>query len=150
MDFREFIKMKRALAGPDGKSRAKAGPSGNGKKADIQNRGRSFLRPTQPRVPHKTGNNDKKQPTPVKTSRLNRVAKGYEAAKSRFKNVTSQVKGAAETIKKQGAKLLPKSNSFSAAKHAVKQRVVDAGKKAAKVAKMVKQKVAAPVIKRGR
>ena len=84
------------------------------------------------------------------SARQSRLAKGYEAAKGHFKKVTERVKGTVEAVKKQGARVLPKSNPAKVAKHAMKQRAVDAGQAAKKDAKMVKQKVPTPGPKRTR
>jgi hypothetical protein len=148
MDFREFVKMKRALAGPDGKSRSK-GYSGGGptKTGDIQNRGRSFIRPTQPKVPHKAANENKK---PVaEETRQGRVAKGFQTAKNHFKKVTERVKGAAQKVKQGRSNQLPKNNAEQISKHTVKQRAADAGMKAKAQAK-VQQKAPTPTPKQGR
>ena len=150
MDFREFVKMKRALAGPDGKSRSKGTPSADGKKAQgIQNRYRSFLRPTQPRVPHKIAANENKQQAARMSDRQSRLAKGFEAAKGHFKKVTEKVKGRVEKAKENRAKQLPKSNGTQISRHAMKQRAADAGSAARKQTR-VKQNIPAPAAKRGR
>ena len=48
MDWRQYVAMRRALAGADGKSRSKGHPDLTEKKGKfIQSRGRSFLRPTE-------------------------------------------------------------------------------------------------------
>jgi hypothetical protein len=126
LDFREFVKMKRALAGPDGKSRSKSGHSGDGKKQNVQNQGRPFLRQTQPRVPHKSANENKK-PAVEMTARQNRLAKGFEAAKNHFKKVAEKVRGTIEKVREKRANQLPKNNAEQISKHSVKQRAADAG-----------------------
>jgi conjugative relaxase-like TrwC/TraI family protein len=149
-DFREFVKMKRALAGPDGKSRSKGTPSADGKKTQgIQNRYRSFLRPTQPRVPHKIAANENKKQAAKMPARQSRLAKGYEAAKGHFRKVTDKVKGRVEQAKGNRTKQLPKSNGTQISRHAMKQRAADAGSAARKQTR-VKQNIPAPAPKRGR
>ncbi|MEA3207138.1 MAG: hypothetical protein QOE70_195 [Chthoniobacter sp.] len=150
MDFRKYIAQRRANAGPEGRNRSIGYSGGPGKtpKSKGQNQGQPFLRQTEPRVPHKTGANDNKKPEAA--TRQSRLAKGYEAAKGHFKKVTERLKTTADKVKKQGAKLLPKSNGAKIAKHAMKQRAVDAGKTAQKKAKIVKQKAPAPAPKRTR
>jgi conjugative relaxase-like TrwC/TraI family protein len=152
LDFRQFVKMKRDLAGPAGMNRSIGYSGGPGKAPKIKahNQGHPFLRQTQPQVPHKTAANENKKPAAKLPAKQSRIAKGYEAAKTHFKEVTERLKGSVEKVKKQGAKLLPKSDSAKVAKHAMKQRAVDAGKAAKKQAKMVKQKTVAPAPKRTR
>lgn len=152
VDFRQYIAMRRANAGPDGKSRSIGHSGGPGKtpKAKGQNLGQPFLRRTEPRIPHKTGSNENKKPAPAISTRQNRLAKGYEAAKGHFKNVTAKLKTTVDKVKQQGAKMLPKGNSEKAAKHALKQKAVDAGKAAQKKATITKQKAPTPAPRRGK
>jgi conjugative relaxase-like TrwC/TraI family protein len=150
MDFREFIKMKRALAGPDGKSRSKGTPSADAKKTQgKENRYRSFLRPTQPRVPSKTASSESKKQTTKVPTRQSRLAKGYETAKSHFKKATERIKNTMERPKGNRARQLPKNNSTQISKHTMKQRAIDASTAAKKQTK-VKQNIPTPTPKRGR
>jgi hypothetical protein len=161
MDFRQYIEMRRGLAGADGKSRSKGSPSGKGNgNAEIQNRGRSFLRPTQPQHPHKkiAANDNRKLPVasaakkPVAAdSRKERIAKGFKAAKTHFKKVSARVKNAAQSIKQgRSGKQLPQSNVGQVSKHAVKQRAGDAGAKANTQTKIQQKAPAPPPPTRGR
>ncbi len=162
VDFRQYVQMRRGLAGSDGKSRSKGHPSGDiQKKGDVQNRGRSFLRPTQPPTAAKeqvaAAKTDKaakpasvRKPTASQT-RLDRVADGYRAAKDHFKKVSEKVKGTFKP-RPEGrlANKLTQSNVAQAAKHSMKQRVADAGSMAKQHVK-AQQKAPAPVaVKRGR
>jgi hypothetical protein len=161
VDFRQYVQMRRGLAGSDGKSRSKGHPSGDAeKKANIQNRGRSFLRPTELTTATKekvAAANTAKQPAaapaqkPAATqTRLDRVANGYRAAKDHFKKVSEKVKGTFEAARQvRSAKQLPQSNVGEVSKHSVKQRAHDAGVQAKQQAK-VQQKAPAPTIRRGR
>ena len=161
VDFRQYVEMRRGLAGSDGKSRSKGHPSGDAeKKANIQNRSRSFLRPTE----LTTGGKEKvavantaKDSSPARTqkpaatqSRQGRVANGFQAAREHFKKVSERVKGAFESAKPgKTAKQLPQSNVAAVSKHSVKQRAQDAGVQAKQQAK-VQQKAPAPAVRRGR
>jgi conjugative relaxase-like TrwC/TraI family protein len=150
LDFREFVKMKRALAGPDGKSRSKSGHSGDGKKQNRQNQGRPFLRQTQPRVPHKSAANENKKPATEMPARQNRLAKGFEAAKNHFKKVTEKVKGTIEKVREKRANQLPKNNAEQISKHSAKQRAADAGAQAKQRAKVQQKAPTPPPPRRGR
>jgi conjugative relaxase-like TrwC/TraI family protein len=167
LNFREFVAMKRSLAGPDGKSRSKSGPSGQGKQDD-QNRGRSFLRPIEPRVPHKTAANGNKKAAPEMPARQRRLAKGYEAAKmrfqkvvdkvngtkeaakNRFKKATENVKGTIEKVREKRVNQLPKNNTEQISKHGVKQRAADAGAQAKRQAKIQQKQPTPPTPRRGK
>jgi conjugative relaxase-like TrwC/TraI family protein len=151
MDFREYVKMKRALAGPDGKSRSKGYSGGNASKTSgVLNRGGPGLRQIQPRVPHKTvSNENKKQPTQV-PPRQSRLAKGYAAAASRFKKVTERVKGAVKSATEKRVGQMPKTSVEQAAKHGVKQRVADAAVKAKAQTKIQQKQMTPPAPRRGR
>ena len=129
-DFRAYIALRRANAGADGKSRSKGSGGENGKgKVEAHTRGRAWPRATEPRVPHKIANDNKKA-APAIAARQNRLAKGYEAAKNHFKKVTERVKGAAEKFSAGRKGKLPASNVGQVSKHNVKQRNADAGAKA--------------------
>jgi conjugative relaxase-like TrwC/TraI family protein len=158
VDFRQYVAMRRALAGADGKSRSKGHPSGQGQgKGNSQNRGRSFLRPTQPsgqarettaaKAPAKPAAKGQEKPITPPT-RQNRIANGYRAAKDHFAKVSTRVKGAFGSVKNRIGKL-PQSNGAQVSKHAVKQRASDAGAKAKQQAK-VQQKAPAPTPRKGR
>lgn len=129
-DFRAYIAMRKANAGADGKSRSKGSGGEKGKgKVEAHTRGRAWPRATEPRVPHKIANDNKKA-VPAMTTRQNRLAKGYEAAKNHFKKVTERVKGAAEKFKAGRKGKVPGSSVGQVSKHNVKQRTADAGAKA--------------------
>lgn len=129
-DFRAYLAMRRANASADGKSRSKGSGGEKGKgKVEAHTRGRAWPRATEPRVPHKIANDNKKA-VPAMTTRQNRLAKGYEAAKNHFKNVTERVKGAAEKFKAGRKGKLPGSSVEQVSKHNTKQRTADAGSKA--------------------
>jgi hypothetical protein len=157
MDFRQYIEMRRALAGADGKSRSKGHPTGEGKgKAETQSRGRSFLRPTELKTPPKekiaAANENKKTAArkPAETqSREGRMGKAYEAARNHFKKATEKVKSTIDKVKDRRANQLPKNNTAQVSKHAVKQRAADARPSQGTQAK-VKQNTPAPVVRRGR
>jgi conjugative relaxase-like TrwC/TraI family protein len=152
MDFRQYLEMRRKMAGPDGKSRSKGHPGGSGKgKAEIQNRGRSFLRPTQPQhAPKTAAANENKKPVETQT-RQSRLAKGYEAAKNHFNKVSERVKGAAKSIREgRKGKPLPASNTAQVSKHNVKQRNADAATKGKTQNKIAQKAPAPPTPKRGR
>lgn len=157
VDFRQYIEMRRGLAGADGKSRSRSGPSGDGqKKGNVESRGRSFLRPTELTTPTKEKLTAPKK-TPAATekpaiprTRQSRVANGYEAAKDHFKKVSERVKGAfksTDPVKRPNQ--LPQSNTAQVAKHSIKQRAATAIA-TAKQKTNAPQKTAAPVVRRGR
>jgi hypothetical protein len=157
MDFRQYIEMRRALAGADGKSRSKGHPSGDGeKKGNTQNRGRSFVRPTELTDSTKgkiAAANENKKPVAKKPAvtptREGRVGKAYEAAKNHFKQATAKVKNTIDNLKNRRANQLPKNDTAQISKHAVKQRAADAGA-AAKTQAKVKQNTPTPAPKRAR
>ncbi len=158
VDFRQYVAMRRANAGADGKNRSKGHPSGEGeKKGNSQNRGRSFLRPTQPsgqeretvaaKTPVKPAGKGQEKPA-ASASRQSRIAKGYAAAKEHFQKVSMRVKDGFTAVKERVGKL-PQSNGAQVSKHAVKQRANDAGAKAKQQSK-VQQKTATPTVRKGR
>lgn len=159
MDFRQYIAMRRALSGADGKSRSRGHPSAEGKgKAEIQNRGRSFLRPTQPQHAPKTvvANENKKpvagvQAKPAeKGSRQSRIAKGYTAAKEHFKKVTDRVKDAAKSIRHgRNGKQWPENNVRQNSSHKIKQQSAEAVAKE-KTKSKTQTKTPTPTPRRGR
>lgn len=128
-DFRKYIDMRRANAGADGKSRSKGSGGEKGKaKVEAHTRGRAWPRATEPRVPHKIANDNKKA-VPAMTARQSRLANGYEAAKKHFKQLTERVKGAAEKFNASRKGKLPGSNVEQVSKHNLKQQKADAGAK---------------------
>ncbi len=149
LNFRQFVEMKRALAGPDGKSRSKSGSS-EGKQHKGQNQGRPFLRQTQPQTPHKTAANENKKPVAQMSGRQTRLAKGFEAAKNHFKKVTEKVKGTIEKVKEKRANQLPKNNAQQISNHSAKQRIADAGAQAKQRTKVQQKPPTPPGPKRGR
>lgn len=149
-DFRKYVDMQRALAGPDGKSRSKGSSGTKSKKVEPHQKGRSFLRSTQPpgHLKPVVAGDKQKGGTPAKSTsvptRSARFAKGLEAAKNHFKKVAGQAKKAVHNFKqRRTAKQLPKSNIDQVSKHGVKQRAVDAGAKA-KAAAKIQQKTPTP------
>ncbi len=159
MDFRQYIEMRRRIAGPDGKSRSKGHPSGNGqKKGNVQSRGRSFLRPTELTTTTKekiaaakvTKAPAAAQKPAATLTRQGRIANGYRAAKDHFKKVSARVKGAFDSVKQNRlSKQLPQSNVGQVSRHNVKQRTADAGARAKQQAK-TQQKTAPTPTRRGR
>lgn len=151
LDFRQYLEVRRGMTGADGKSRSKGHPSGDDhKKSAVQNRGRSFLRPTQPRVTPKeqiVADENKIQAAaksvvkfPVEPlSRLSRVAKGISAAHQHFAKVSEKVKGAfGGNGGEKRPNQLPQATLMQSAQHSVKQ-------KAAIAASGAKVKVKAPI-----
>lgn len=132
-DFRAYVAMRRANAGADGKSRSMGSGGQKGKgKVEAHTRGRAWPRATEPRIPHKTANDNKKA-EPVMSARQTRMAKSFEAAKGHFKKVTDRVtervKGAAEKFQASRKGKLPESNTAQISKHRIRQRRADAGAK---------------------
>jgi conjugative relaxase-like TrwC/TraI family protein len=130
MDFRQFLAMKEALAGPDGKSRSKGHPGGTGKKAtNNQNRGKSFLRPTQLTTStqekiaaandnKRKGEAAQKKPASIHPRR-ERLMKGFQAAKNRLGKMAGEIKGKVGAIRD---KALPKGNVEKLAKNAERRQ----------------------------
>jgi conjugative relaxase-like TrwC/TraI family protein len=159
MDFRQYVAMRRGLTGADGKSRSKGHPTADGKgKAEIQNRGRAFLRPTQPQNAPKIGAaNENQKQTAVKTAggdanrRQSRLAKGYEAAKTHFKKVTDRVKDAAKSIRNgRSSKQWPESNVAKNSTHKAKQQSAEAVAKTKTQTKNQTKAPPTPAPRRGR
>ena len=162
MDFRQYLEMRRGMAGADGKSRSKGHPNGDGeKKAVTKERGKSFLRPTQPSTPPKEkapAANENKAQTTVQTApkanlpqtRQDRVASNLAAARNHFARVGEKVKG---TFLSGGNQKrphnLPQPSVADAARHGVKQRAADATS-TAKVKSQSQVKTPAPVVRRGK
>ena len=158
MDFRQFLAMKEAIAGPDGKSRSKGHPSGAGKKGS-KSQGKSFARPTQltfsTREKIAAANDNKakgeagqKKPADMHPRR-ERLVKSYEAAKARLGKLAEKIKGKVGEIRD---KALPKSNGEKQAKNAEKRRT-QAGTTKTKTKAKVAQKPVTPTPpgpKRGR
>ena len=155
MDFRQYLDMRAKMAGPDGKSRSKGHPSGNEKtQGNVQNRGRSFIRPTELTTPTqekmaaaRAARAERAAPQPARQSRL---AKGYQAARENFKSVVGRAKIAvASAIRGKRENTLPRNTPAKAAKHALKERARETRMKAKQQTK-TQQKAPAPVIRRGR
>ena len=162
IDFRQYLEMRRGMAGADGKSRSKGHPSGDAeKKAASKERGKSFLRPTQPSTPAKekapAANENKAQtvnPIPAKPNssqtRQDRFANNLAAARANFARVAEKVKGA---LLSGGNEKRPHNLSqpsvADAARHGVKQRTADAAK-TAKVKSQAQVKTTAQVVRRGK
>ena len=162
IDFRQYLEMRRGMAGADGKSRSKGHPSGEGeKKLATQERGKSFLRPTQPSTPLKEktpATAESKTQTAAKTatkpspsqSRQDRFANNLAAARNHFARVSEKVKG---TFLSSGNDKrphnLPQPSVADAARHGAKQRTVEAAK-TAQVKSQAQVKAPAPVVRRGK
>ncbi len=162
MDFRQYLEMRRGMAGADGKSRSKGQSSGDGKKKATQERGRSFLRPTEPKTPQQekfaapnigavkgaatTGASLKM----VAGSRQDRFANNLTAARANFARVAEKVKGAfLSGGNEKRPHNLPPPSVADAARHGVKQRAADVAK-TAKVKSQSQVKTVAPVVRRGK
>ena len=162
MDFRQYLEMRRGMAGADGKSRSKGHPSGDGeKKAASKERGKSFLRPTQPSTLPKekapVANENKAQtatqPAPKAKppqTRQDRVTSNLAAARNHFAKVAEKVKGNFLSGGNQKRPHnLPQPSVADAARHSVKQRASDAAN-TAKVKTQSQVKAPAPVVRRGK
>ncbi len=155
MDFRQYLEMRRGMAGADGKSRSKGYSGATGeKKGEIQNRGRSFLRPTEPKTPQKekvaaTNISEVKAAPPAarnpatNQTRHERLAQGLAAARSHFAKVSEKANGAFQATEKR-AHPLPQSSIADAARHGMKQRAADTAR-AAKTKVQAQVKAPAPV-----
>jgi hypothetical protein len=151
MDFRQFLAMKEALAGPDGKSRSKGQPSGNGKKVSSQTRGKSFLRPTQltdsTREKIAAANENKRkgegaQKKPANTHpRRERLMQSYKSAKARFGKLAEKVKSKINAVRD---KALPKSTTEKLAKNAERRQSKTGGTKMKAKGKTVQKPVTPP------
>ena len=150
MDFRQFLAMKEALAGPDGKSRSKGHPSGAGKKGS-KSQGKSFARPTQltfsTREKIAAANENKakgeagqKKPADLHPRR-ERLVKSYEAAKARLGKLAEKIKGKVGEIRD---KALPKSNGEKQAKNAEKRRTQEGATKTKTKGKVAQKPVTPP------
>jgi hypothetical protein len=158
-DFRQYIQMRRNLAGPDGKSRSKGSPGFATKQARPTQRGGGSYRPTQPQSPHKVAANENKKVAAVPPSkkkepanpRVGRAQKAFDSAKKNFKNVSERVKGAAQSIRQgRKEKQLPASNGEQVSKHRVRQKSADAGAKAKTQTKIQQKPPTPPPPRRGR
>jgi conjugative relaxase-like TrwC/TraI family protein len=159
MDFRQYIAMRRGIAGPDGKSRSKGSPGFGTKQATPTQRGGGLYRQTQPQSPHKATANENKKVAAVAPSkrkepanpRVGRMEKAFEAAKKNFKNVSERVKGAAQSVRQgRKEKQLPASNGEQVSKHRVRQKAADAGAKAKTQTKIQQKPPTPPPPRRGR
>ena len=139
ISWRQYVEMRRGLAGPDGKSRSKGHPAEPSKKrGQVQNRSRSFLRPTELRTstkermaakqagqtqkpgipPAKQANAKATKPGEIKPeSRQNRFAKAYQNSAQHLKRVTDKLKDNKHRLQ-QAAPKLEKTQSQQAAKQA--------------------------------
>ena len=148
LDFRQYIEMRRALAGPDGKSRSKGHPAPPSKgKVNDPNRRRSFIRPTQPREPFKkptAANENRKVAPKPKNPRQGRLAKAFTAGASHFKKVAGRAKTAARVFKDgKRTKTWPKEKANQLAQHRIKARKAK-NHATAKAKTKVKQKAPTP------
>jgi conjugative relaxase-like TrwC/TraI family protein len=158
IDFRQYVQMRRGLAGADGKSRSKGhGGAIKEKSANVQAKGRSFLRPTEPPTQSKEkiaatkAAKTSKEPTKVATQgRAKRMAGAFKAAGEHFRKVASRVKGKVEAFKqKREEKKLAQSTGEQAGRHRAKQR--KAGESAmGKQQTKTEQKTVTPTIGKGR
>lgn len=160
MDFRQYLEMRRGMAGADGKSRSKGYSGGDGKqKGEIQNRGRAFLRPTEPKTPQKEKfameNISAVKGTATagrnmvagNSTRHERLAKSLDAAKSHFAKFSAKIKSAVDSGEKRRHQL-PASSLDHAARHGIKQKEHSAAQAKAKT--QAQQKTQAPVVRRGK
>ncbi|MGB8168458.1 MAG: AAA family ATPase, partial [Chthoniobacteraceae bacterium] len=152
-NWKAYVAMRRAIAGPDGKSRSKGSPSVSKTGGSKAERGRSFIRPTQPHISPEDRQKAKEQPKPKKPS----------IAKDRMERATKAVKGAGQNLRKLANRLngrikeavnkWPKSNTKQAAKHGLKQRNAESATKTqtkAKAQTKAKVQVPPPTPKKGR
>jgi len=155
--WENFVKMKRSIAGPDGKSRSKGHPKVEGKAQPKQNRYRSFIRPTSLTAgtteKMARANEAKKaqpsKPAEKKLGRLGRIEKALTASVQRFKErVGSKLKKPADGTPRKN-KPLPSVGVKQAAKHNAKQRAQQAGKAQTKTQAKVQQ-APPPTIRRGK
>ena len=147
-NWKQYVEARRANVTADGKSRSKGYPQATGgKQGDIQNKYRSFLRPTElktattekmkvaevhkapVKAPEKAAT---KAPKPVKTEgRKERLVKAFDRAAANFKKVMNRQSVPAGKTKEPTAerkiKPLPAGGSKQAAQHSTKQKKVDAG-----------------------
>jgi conjugative relaxase-like TrwC/TraI family protein len=159
VDFRQYIQMRRNLAGPDGKSRSKGTPGFGTKQARPTQRGGGLYRQTQPQSPHKVPANENKKIAAVAPAkkkepanpRVGRAQKAFDSAKKNFKAVSERVKGAAKSIRQgRKEKQLPASNGEQVSKHRVRQKTADAGAKAKTQTKIQQKPPTPPSPRRGR
>lgn len=130
MGFRQYINMRRAMVGADGKSRSKGHP--HAQKANRQAsqvKGKSFLRATELTASTKEklagtktvpGDQAKKlSPSP----RVGRAAKAIDAAKGHFRKVAERTKTAIDSFKKGvRSKMFPERSTSDLAKQRVKKQ----------------------------
>jgi len=142
-DFRQFMAVKKALAGPDGMSRSKGRPSGRSR----QHRDQTVHRPIQTRdistkekiaaANERKGKNERAENKPTKLHpRRERLMKSYEAAKNRIGKLAEKVKGKVGAIRD---KALPKSNVQNQAKNAERRKSKSNGTKQVTKAKAVQK-----------
>ena len=154
-DFRQYLQMRRNLAGPDGKNRSKGSPNFGTKQGRATQRGGGLYRQTQPQSPHKVAAKKESSPGAKKMQpsnpRLGRLQKAFEATKQNFKKVSERVKGAAQSIRPaREGKQLPASNSEQVSKHRNLQKKADAGAKAKTQTKIQQKPPTPPPPRRGR
>lgn len=150
MDFRQFLAMKAALAGPDGRNRSKGHPSGAKKQAGFTKTNyRSNIRPTELTTTTKqkiaAANENKNKGVaegkePAMHPRRERFVKSYEAAKARLGKLAEKVKGKVAAVRD---KALPKSNTEQMARKAEQRHSQASGTKS-KTKSKVAQKPPTP------
>jgi conjugative relaxase-like TrwC/TraI family protein len=149
MDWQQYVAARRANVTADGRNRSKGHPSGTGQKkhGDVQNKYRSFLRPTEHSKavkeqiakadPKKPANDnvprkDRPKPTLVKTpkseSRTERIAKAFESAAKHFKKVVNRQRDSGSKKPDAPAKAMGKEDVQRAAKHSLRQKKASAQK----------------------
>ncbi|MDB6111615.1 MAG: traI 3 [Pedosphaera sp.] len=153
-DFRQYVQMRRGLAGADGKSRSKGTGGQVGKRQGNQAaRGRSFLRPTELTTSTKgkiAAAKVTRQAAPAGTqTRVKRATAGLKAAGEHFRKVAGRVKGKIEGFKAARANRPRKTNPEQAGQHRVKQRNVKKSEQGKKQAK-AQTKAPPPTVRKGR
>jgi conjugative relaxase-like TrwC/TraI family protein len=147
MDFRQYINMRRALVGADGKNRSKGHPHAQGhKRQGTQTKGRSFLRPTELTTPTKEKIVAAKQAEPAKKAtapvrpRQNRAAKAFEAGKKHFEKIATRTKTAVQSFKKGvRSKLFPERSPEQIGKQRARKQNSEPAGKAKTVNRTVKK-----------
>lgn len=137
--FADYLEMRKRTAGPDGKSRSKgSGGKPRTKGQSKEMRGRSFLRPTSPKI-DRTALRKNAEAGKAMEGKEGRFKKALDSSVKHFK----QVFGRNGTVGKKPDQKLPKNNILAAAKHGVKQRVIEPLRQAANKGK-IKQMNKAP------
>ncbi len=154
--FRQYVEMRRGLAGADGKSRSKGTGGEKGKKQDVQARGRSFLRPTEPTTTTKeklaAAKTQKskigvEKPAGIKT-RAKRATAGIKAAGVHFRKVAARIKGKVAAFKASLAIGSRKTRSEQAGQRRARKASKDANK--TKQQAKAQSKNSTPTIRKGR